>query len=83
MATFVPLAAKNPSFGSAAGNPAAATCSHVLPPLPVVRITNRPSTESLTATPRSASQNAIASKNAFGSRLTNCSLQVAPASTVL
>jgi hypothetical protein len=82
-ATLVPLAAKKPSFGSAGGSAAAGTRVHVAPPSVVVRMTNWPFTESLIATPRVSSQNAMASKNAFGSVLTNCSIQVAPVSRVL
>ena len=69
--------AARPAAGPAAR---ASTC---VPPSSVVRMTNAPSTESLTAMPWSASQNAIASKNAFGSSLVNCSVHVAPASVVL
>ena len=58
-----------------------ATGVHVRPPLVVRKITKWPSTESLNATPRSASQNAIASKNAFSSVLVNCSVHVTPASS--
>src|SRR5262245_15105345 len=82
-ATFVPLAAKKPSLSSAGGKLDDGMRVHVRPPSLAAITTNCPSTESLTAMPRFASQNAIASKNAFGSRLTNCPLQVAPASVVL
>src|SRR5688500_9845702 len=73
---FVPLAANAPSFGSAGGSPAAGAGVQVAPPSAVSRRTKRPSTESLTATPRRASQKTIASKNAFSSRLTNCVVHV-------
>ena len=83
MATFVPLAAKAPSFSSAGGSAASGTRVHVFPPSAVVMITKRPLTESLTATPRASSRNAIASKNAFGSAFVNWSCHVAPPSAVL
>src|SRR6187551_1598168 len=61
-ATLVPLAAKAPSFASAGGRRLAATRAHERPPSRVVMMTNSPFTESLTAMPLFASQNAIASK---------------------
>ena len=83
IATLVPLAAKAPSPGRAGGTRSAATRSQVRPPSTVLRITNRPSTESLKAIPRSASQNAIASRNTLGSVFANCRSQCAPPSFVL
>src|SRR5882672_5928445 len=65
-ATLVPLPAKAPSFESAGGNLSGGTRTHVFPPSLVVRMSNLPSTESPITSPRPASQNAIASKNAFG-----------------
>jgi hypothetical protein len=79
----VPLAANAPSFASAGGNRLAATRAHERPPSRVVMITNCPFTESLTAMPLLASQNAIASKNASGSSLVNWSDQDSPAFVVL
>src|SRR5262249_14207137 len=82
-AMFVPLPANAPSFGSAGGSDADRTCVQCAPPSCVVINTNLPSTESLTAIPAFASQNAIASKKAFALSLVNCSVQFAPASVVL
>src|SRR5215813_184302 len=70
-AMLVPLAANAPSFSSAGGKSRSATRVQVLPPLSVVRIQNFPSIESPTTIPRLASQNDIASKNAFGSSFLN------------
>src|SRR4029079_10799539 len=61
-AMLVPLPAKAPSFGSAGGSAPAGTRVHVAPPSRVVRMTKLPSTESLIARPRRASQNVIASE---------------------
>src|SRR5262252_1980047 len=81
--TQVPLAAKAPSPASAGGSFSVGISFQFAPPSVVLIITKRPSTESLTATPRSASQNAIASKNALGLRLVNCNRQCLPPSVVL
>ena len=64
-------------------DPLLGTRAQVCPPFSVRKITSCPSTESLNAMPRSASQNAMASKNAFGSVFENCSDHFWPASTVL
>ena len=78
------LCLSGPLTGQGADVPTASgTRGHVRPPSVVERMTNWPSTESLKAMPRFASQNAIASKNAFGSVLVNCSVHVLPASVVL
>src|SRR5215475_5384323 len=79
----VPLAANAPSPASAGGSFSGGTSFQLEPPSVVLMITKRPSTESLTATPRFASQNASASKKAFGLRLVNCNRQCSPPSVVL
>src|SRR5262249_56056519 len=64
--TQVPLAANAPSPASAGGSFSGGISFQLVPPSVVLMITKRPSTESLTATPRSASQNATPSTTAFG-----------------
>src|SRR6516165_1660650 len=71
----LPLAAKAPSRSTAAGIFAAGFSFHVTPPSSVEIVRNLPSTGSLTAIPCIESQNAMASKNAFGLRFVNCSFQ--------
>src|SRR5262245_7333132 len=67
----VPLAANAPSPSLAAGIFISRGSFQVAPPSVVLIMTRRPSTGSLTAIPLLTSQNAIASKNAFGFRLVN------------
>src|SRR5262249_28381599 len=81
--TQVPLAAKAPSPASAGGSFSGGISFQLAPPSVVLMTRKRPSPESLTATPRLASQNANASKNAFGLRLVNCNRQRLPPSVVL
>src|SRR5262249_985734 len=81
--TQVPLAANAPSPASAGGSFSGGISFQFVPPSVVLMITKRPSTESLTAKPRSASQKASASKKAFGLRLVNCNRQCSPPSVVM
>src|SRR5262245_45802170 len=79
----VPLAANAASPGSAGGMCSAGISFQVDPPSVVLMIRQRPSTGSLRAMPFLASQNASASKNAFGFWLLNCGFQFCPPSVVL
>src|SRR5262245_8174096 len=81
--TQVPLAANAPSPASAGGSFSGGISFQFVPPSVVLMIMKRPSTESLTATPRSASQKASASKKAFGLLLVNCNRQCPPPWVVL
>src|SRR5688572_7193714 len=75
----VPLAANNPSFGTASG---VCFLRQFSPPSDVVYTVGRPSTASPTIMPLRRSQKASASKNPLASGFVNRSFHVAPPSSV-